>query len=474
MNALPFLLIPIYTHAIAPSEYGVLELLNRSQELLLLLLSLGMRATLLTLYQMEKGNPAKQRALYSTALLFLLMSTLVLLAPLAIGSHKFSAVLFGTTGYDKAVLIILGSCYFECIFQIAALYLQSELKSKAYVAVFAGRALFSVAVNAWLVYFWHWGLMGILWATLIHTATSAILLAGYTFLKTGVEFDRSLLVATLKFGLPLVPAAFCMFILNNGDRYFLNVFSNKTEIGIYSLGYKFGMLTMSLVLTPFGKIWSVTMVDISRDTNGPRKLGLIATYLLTFSAFCTLGISMAAPILVRVSAPVAYFSAYRLVPVVGAAYIFYSWTVVMDASFYITKKTMYKPLILGLSCAVILPLYYFLIRGYGIMGAAWATVGGFAAFAFFTGFFAQKIYRIQYEYARLVRVFLLAIGFYLLGNMAPAGYHVVGILLRVATVIAFAVALYFTCATPEERAYFLAQARRYLKPARREATVPIS
>lgn len=451
MNVVPFALIPIYTHAVAPHEYGVLELLNRSQELLLLLVSLGLRSTLLTFYQMEKGSPERQRKLYSTALLFLTGSSLLMLLGAAFFARAGSDLLFGSPTYTQAVLLILAATYFESLFQTAALYLQSELKSSLYVTVFASRAVFSVLVNVVLVSWMGWGLYGILWATVIQTVISTLLLLVYIFSKTGFAFDLALTKDMMRFGLPLVPGAFAMFALNNGDRYFLNIYTTPADVGIYGLGYRLGMITMSLVLMPFGKIWSATMVDISREADGPVRLGRIATYLLAACAFSTLGVSLFTPFVLRLLTTPAYWSAYMVVPIIGAAYIFYSWTVIIDASFYITKKTGYKSLILGLSCLVILPLYAILIQRYGTMGAAWATLGGFAAFAGISAYFGQRVYRIHYEVKRIGMVVAVAAALYLGASLVPPTDWITSIAVRTLACLAYPAILWVFFATRGEK-----------------------
>jgi O-antigen/teichoic acid export membrane protein len=451
MNVVPFVLIPIYTHAVTPQEYGVLELLNRSQELLLLLVSLGLRSTLLTFYQMEKDRPERRKKLYSTALQFLMASSFLMLLVAGMFSKTGSELLFNASGYSKAIILILISTYFESLFQTAALYLQSEIKSELYVTVFASRAVFSVLVNLVLVSYMGWGLYGILWATLTQTFISTALLLVYTFIKTGTGFDPSLARDMMRFGLPLVPGAFAMFALNNGDRYFLNAYATQADVGIYGLGYRLGMLTMSLVLMPFGKIWSATMVDISRQTDGPVRLGRIATYLLAASAFSTLGVSLFSPFALRLLTTPVYWDAYKVVAVVGAAYIFYSWTVIIDASFYITKKTAYKSIILALSCAVVLPMYGILIPRYGTMGAAWATLLGFAAFAAISGFYGQRVYRINYESGRIAGMFAIATALYLLGTVIPPEKWTMSILFRALVSFAYPVVLWVFFATVDER-----------------------
>jgi O-antigen/teichoic acid export membrane protein len=452
MNFLPALMVPIYTHRIAPSEFGALELLNRSQEILILLLSFGLRGALVTFYQMEKGDPRRLQGIYSTGLQFLMVAGLLGVLVALLGAGRISQVLFRSGAYTTAVVLILAATYFEMLFQMAVLYLQSELRSVLYVSAHTARLVFAIALNMVLVYWLHWGLAGILWATLIHTGIFAVWLVAYMFLKTGFAFDRALLVGMLRFGLPLVPASAIGFFFNNGDRYFLNAYATRADVGIYGLGYKLGMLSMGLVVMPFLKIWSVSMVDISKQKDGRRELGKISTYLLAGCITSTLGLSLFGPYLVQLLAPSAYWKAYKLIPVVGAAYVFYGWTVVMDASFYITKKTFYKPIILGISSVVIAGLYWYLIPRYSLMGAAWATLGGFASFAAVSVIFAQYVYHIEYQFGRIAWLWVVGCALYEVGSFFPISPVAQGLLARAAIMMAFPAILWVTgFLTAEER-----------------------
>lgn len=460
MNALPLLLIPIYTHAISTSEYGVVELLNRSQDLLIVIFSLGLRSTLLTLYQMAKDDTQRRRALYSTALELLFASTLILILVLMAFSPQLSTILFGVTEFRFFVLVILAATYFEVLFQIAALYLQSELMSKTYVFTFAARSILTIVTNLVLVYWFKMGLKGILLSTLIQTSLSTIVLLFFVFRRIGFTFERSLLPDMLKFGLPLVPAAILMFIMNNGDRYFLNLFTSRDQVGIYGLGYRLGVVTTNLVLFPFGKVWSVVMVSISENEDGAHRLGRISTYLMAALTFSNLGMSLMSPYVVSTLAADQYHDAYKVVALIGASYLLYAWTTVMDASFYITKRTGYKPLILLISGVVMFALYSWLIPKYGMMGAAWATLGGFIAFTCVTLFSAQRIYRIHYEWVRMAKLMTLAVLLYLAGSSIPPENLGSSLALRVAAILVFiAVVCSDFIAQPWEREFVMS----YLK-----------
>jgi O-antigen/teichoic acid export membrane protein len=442
MNLPQVLLIPIYTHRVPPSVYGVLELLNRSQEILLLIFSFGLRSALLTFFQMAGDEPDRQKGVYSTALQFLSTFGIVAILLMILGSRLWSQLLFGNTGYAAAVVLILLATYFEMVFQMAVLYLQSNLKSVLYVSVFSTRAVLAIVLNIILVFWWRWGLMGILWATLLHTAIYAVAILAYMFRRTGFTFDRKMLGEMLRFGFPVMIGAFAGFMLNSGDRYFLNIYTPRAEIGLYGLGYKIGTLSMLLVLMPFGKIWSVTMVDISKKPDGPHQLGKIATYLLCACTFSTLALSLLGPYLIRFFSERSYWEAYRVIPIVGAAYIFYSWSTIMDASFYVTKRTVYKVYSISLAGVIVTLLYWLLIPRYGMMGAAWATLGGYFAFAILTLIYAQRIYFIHYEFGRIALLFGIGTLFYKVGALVPITPGISGLVLRAAIALGFPVALW--------------------------------
>jgi len=261
------------------------------------------------------------------------------------------------------------------------------------------------------------------------------------FRRTGVHFDRGLLSEMLRFGAPLVIGAFASFVLNNGDRYFLNHYGTAAEVGLYGLGYRVGILSMTLVLMPFGKVWSVTMVDVSKRSDGPYELGKIATYLLFACTFSTLGFSLLGPYLIRIFADRSYWNAYRVVPLVGAAYIFYGWTVVMDAAFYVTKRTVYKIYCVSIAGGIVMCLYWLLIPHFGMIGAAWATLGGYASYAAVSAYFAQKVYPIHYQLVRVAILFGVGLMFYELGTLIPITPVATGIVLRSLVTLGFPVIL---------------------------------
>lgn len=437
MNLLPALMIPIYTHRISPSIYGVLELLNRSQEILLLILSFGLSSAVATFYQLHRDDREFQKTIFSTFQLYISICSLAFILALLFFSSSISKMLFGSVGYKGAVQLILATTYFEVAFQSATLYLQCGLRSHLYVSTYTARSVLGLLLNLVFVYWWRWGLRGILLATFLHTFVFGLAATVYVLQHTGVRLDFKLLRKLLAFGAPLMIGGFSMFILNNGDRYFLQVFRTSSELGVYGVGYRLGTVALALLMYPFTKIWSVTMVDISRQPDGPTQLGRIATYLIGACIFTTLGLSLFGSFIVKLLAERSYWGASRLIPIVGLAYVFYAWSVVMDASFYVTKRTVFKIYDITLAGCVALALYWLLIPRYGMMGAAWATVGGFASFLGFKAIFAQRIFRIEYEGARIAWLFFIGVILYVTGAHLPNSPNWAAVATRILALVAF-------------------------------------
>ena len=114
----------------------------------------------------------------------------------------------------------------------------------------------------------------------------------------------------------------------------------------------------------------------------------------------------------------------------------------MDASFYVTKRTVYKIYSISLAGAFVLLLYRWLIPRFGMMGAAWATLGGYAAYAALTAFYAQRVYAIHYQLRRLTVLFVAALVCYGLGTLIPITPVAIGITLRSLLILAFPFSLW--------------------------------
>jgi O-antigen/teichoic acid export membrane protein len=173
-------------------------------------------------------------------------------------------------------------------------------------------------------------------------------------------------------------------------------------------------------VAPLQMVWSARMFRASESADAPQVFGRAFTRILAAFLLVGLGVCLFEDEAVRILGGRAYAGAARVVAPVVLASFFLTASVLMDAGFYVRRRTG-RTLGLTLSAgAVVLVLYAVLIPPYGAMGAALATLGAFAFLAFCTWRTVRRIFPVEYEWARVGALVALAAGLWLGSRLLPA------------------------------------------------------
>src|SRR5262249_20378017 len=166
------------------------------------------------------------------------------------------------------------------------------------------------------------------------------------------------------------------------------------------------------------------------------------------------------------------FAAASLViaPVVLAGY-FQTAAALMDATFYIRRRTSTKLRLTLEATGVMLVLYVALIPPFAGIGAALATLGGFAFLALRTWRTTQRIFEVQYEWPRVAASLAIAVALWGMSRLLPSdgsAFVVRGFLLLTWPVLLWQ----FGLLTNEEKEYSRTSLRRLLSHLRPRQTRP--
>jgi len=224
----------------------------------------------------------------------------------------------------------------------------------------------------------------------------------------------------MRFALPFLPGALGFFILQHGDRFFLLHWRGEAAVGVYGLGYKVALTVATFSVAPLYMVWATRMYKAAERHDAPQVFG--RTFTRIMSAFMLVGLAacLFQDEAVRILGGAAYAGAAVIIAPVVLAGFFQTASALMDAGFYVRRRTGLKLYITLASTVVILVLYVALIPTYGAMGAALATVAGFAFLAVCTWSTTQRIFPVEYEWGRLVDLAGLAVGLWLVSRFLPA------------------------------------------------------
>ena len=194
-----------------------------------------------------------------------------------------------------------------------------------------------------------------------------------------------------------------MFIINFGDRFILRPHVSFTELGLYALAYKIGML-ISAAYASFQIYWSAQAYGIMRRSDADHVFGRMVTYVVLGVAFCGLGVVAASKPVLRILAAPAYFPAVALVPLLVTAYCIRSIGEFFRCLFLVEGKPGYDAVCTWVASTVCLTGYFLLIPRFGVWGAAEATAITFIVFTGISVAWAYRIRPYRLEWWRLAKV----------------------------------------------------------------------
>ncbi len=437
-----FLMIPIYTRFLLPSDYGIMEILGLTTDVIGMVISLGIAGAMYRFY-FEYDSSKDRNEVISTAILTFGVIALVSLLALSSSSHYLSIKVLKTDKYYYYFLIAFCSLWFNTILQMGYTYLRIREESVRYLWYSLSRMILALSLNIYLVAILKIGVLGVLLSTLITSITFSLLLVLPIILKVGARFSSDKCKAMVKYGAPLIPTNIAAFVVHASDRFFINHYVGLAQTGLYSLGYKFGNLPNNFIAAPFMQIWEVRFFKRFREKDAHIIFGKIFTYLCFLTIFTGLGISVLIKDALKIMSDPAYWSAYKIVPIILISYIIFSFQYYFNMGIYITKKTKYLAYI-NISNAILnICLNFILISRYGVWGAAFATLSCFIYKVLITYTISNRLYRIKFETLRLLKLAGLALVLYFCCSFISIGTVYTDLAVKFVVACTFPILLFF-------------------------------
>lgn len=405
---LTFLLVPFYTNIFSPDDYGVIANLYIFIAILNIVYVFGMDAAYLKYASQKESN--RDKDIFSTPYLtvFIVSVFLSLLIILAKGSvnsllnvpNRYSYLLY----YVSVILLIDSHCV------IPFIKLRIERKAKRFALYKIINILVNVFLNLLLVLRFKWGIEAVLTSNLIASLLTLLIFIPEIFKNIRLVINISLLQRLLKFGLPYVPAGLGSMIIQGIDRPILTKLTDLTTVGIYTANYKLGIFMM-LFVNMFQYAWQPFFLQHAEEKNAKEIFTKVLTYFTFVASIILIVVSLFIEDIVKVNffgyhlIGHAYWSGLVIVPIILFSYLFNGLYVVFTAGVYIKEKSIYVPMITGLSALVNIGVNFLLIPLFGFVGAALATLASYIILALGLYLVTQKFYKIDYEKAKVTALF---------------------------------------------------------------------
>ncbi len=371
---LAFLLLPVLAALLGPRDFGLWTIYRTLLLFLIPVLGLSLHAALGRSYY--KVTPEQLRRLVHSCLMFLLLSTLAVLA-LLLPALLLKDQYFGLPAGWLWLLPLAALLSNVTLINQGLLRQEQRPWSFAGLEVTSGVLPFALG----LVLIW----LGMGWQALaIGIVTTALLTAGASLRhfrregRLGGPLDRPLLRQTLAIALPLIPHTLGSSMLVLSDRLVLEHFTDATAVGIYGVGYTLAT-ALQLISLPFNNAWSPWAFRLLASDSPAARLRLVRAIYAYFAGIALLGLAwwQVAPLLLDWFfapdyAPAAMVIGWIVLGVTLAALHSAVFPVLLFAA-----RTRAICLVTLSAVAVNLGGCFLLIPDHGMLGAAWATAASY-------------------------------------------------------------------------------------------------
>ena len=414
-KSLGFLLIPLYTRFLVPSDYGILAMVSSFSSVAGVFYTMGLRGSFSRFYWDYKDDRRELGEFFATVLLFVtsfsILCTIILLFP---GRGFITSVMKGIP-FDPYLKIGILLAMFSVFTPFWLMLCRVREKSLLYVLFTTVSFLLTTGLSIYFVVFLRQGALGRLKGQLyaqIAFAALAIVLLGRELVPR-ISWQK--LRAALGYGLPLVPHNLSGWIMSLLDRLVLGGYQGLASVGVYNVGYALGG-AMGMIATAFNFAYSPYFMKKLTEQGDRAKstIARVATLWATVMVFLALTLSTFSWEIVHLMTPIDYHAAWKVVPIITLAFLFQGMYFMSVAPLFYNKKfTRYVPIGSLTGGGINILGNFLLIPHYGMMGAAWATAASYFVMFVIAHVLGKKAYSVPYEYAKIATT--LAIGAALFG-----------------------------------------------------------
>jgi len=415
-----FLLIPVYTNFFSVADYGRWGLLYVTGQVIRILLGLGLVSAIFRSY-FDYSEVRDRKIVISTAFYLLLVSCVIFWGLIVISARRLSVLIFSDPGYDRHIILIGAYAVIWAFQRLSLAVFRARNESFRYVAFELLGFFVHLAMAVFLIVFLNMELMGALLSLLI-SGCVATLVAGW-MIRTSFErwFSFEEARKMLAYGLPTIITVLAIFVINFSDKFFIKIYLDFHAVGLYELGYNFGMLLLVFFATPIRLVWEPMYLSVKDKTNAGDYYSRMLTYFFLLGVLLVLGVSFFSRHVINAIAPAEFWGAYRVVPLVALAYLIFGCERIVHLGIGLSRKTYITALIFSAGAALNVFLNICWIPKNGIMGAAYATLT--TILAIFLGVYvvSQRLHRVAYEWDRIGKIALAGGLIYVFGTNLFSG-----------------------------------------------------
>lgn len=392
---LSFVIVPLYTHYLAPDKLGQLDLILTTIALVQPLVLFQLNDAVIRWMLDESQDPAR---VIPTALRIVVRN-------IAIGTLLYG-VAWGFLRFDNAIVMVgifVADSFGLMLQQIARGSRRNVLY--AFSGVVSTVGFLGLAV--WFVVIQRLGLEGMLMARMLSSFMALVLLlvSQWKMLRsTSARGDSALAKEMLQYSIPLIPNTINWWALNFLDRYIVLVFLGAYSLGLYALASKFSGMLLALA-SLFNLAWQESAISEHGSADQDAFYGSVLRRYYTLLILSAAVLAPATRLVIVHLLDARYAATWQYTSLLYLGAIFSALASFWGIGYQTTRRTsgaLYTTLF-GAAVAVLMNLA--LVSSLSLYGVAIADFLGFLALFVVRVVTMRRYFTIHLDVRHLIRLF---------------------------------------------------------------------
>ncbi len=429
-RGMSFILLPFFTRALTPAQYGQVSIAFSITAVASVLMAFGLELTLYRTFFQLSDDPQAQRRYVHTAWTFLI----VVPVAMAVAGTLVSIPLLEGSGLVSPLIMSLALA--AAAFNVAATrvpyaVLRSQQRLRGFMVINIGFAVVTALASALAVLILHSGVIGWLVAVAVANVIELGLAMWVVPFRWREDFDRPRLMESIRLGLPLVPHYVAQWSLQLADRLLLATLVSSSVLGVYSLGANLAAPIMVLV-SSVSQALLPSYARASKEHGGMRELSHTVVLQVGVVGLVTVAGALLAPPTVHLLTPATYGGAADIAPWIVLGYGFLGlYAIPMALAGLTVGKTKRIWIITVVAALTNLGLIWWLVPDFGVESAAIASAVGYAVLLAGVSAYAHRAGNpARIPWRSIGAVLLACTATYVLAIATTSAYTIVGGVMR--------------------------------------------
>jgi len=415
IKAAGLLLAPFYLNTeILPQEsFGHLILLEATAQIFILIGGFGLRSGLMK-YMTDPLYENKSDTLSFTSFISVLITAGILAIIFWISASHIAAILLEDSSLGTVIRLIAIYILFKTIASIPLILIRIKERAGFFTLAIIGELLALIGGVYYFLVMQEMGLEGVLWAFVLSSFLSALVLSAALLISVRWNFEFSFIPKLITFGLPIVFAGLASQVLNFGDRYILQWLTDAEVVAVYGWGARIGGVINMLFVQSFHFAFIVIgLKTISAEPENVHLYRRTFRHFVIWTGWAVLALTLLTyDITGLITDETNYLHAEPLVFFISLGFMSYGIYYIMMNILYAKEKSGLIALSVAGTAIFNIVLNILLIPYLGALGAALATFISYLGLALLTAYNAKRIIDVRYPWRIFTFITILLFVFY--------------------------------------------------------------